>query len=106
MWTGILWREVWDENDSIVSYLLCEISLTVKDTKINKHIRRLGTTLVATVDYGGDMPEGLACELLDDMDFSFNKVCFCKDRIDVSATECDGRAVVEYRRMNCKIKIP
>ena len=28
--------------------------------------------------YGGDMPEDLACDLLNDIDFSFNKVCCCK----------------------------
>lgn len=36
---------------------------------------RLGSILVVTAGYGGDMPDEEAWELLDDMDFEQNKVC-------------------------------
>lgn len=52
-----------------------EISLAIKNPKISKQVRRLGAIAIVAAGYGGDMPEGLACELLDDMDFVYNKVC-------------------------------
>ena len=36
--------------------------------------RKLATIAIVAAGYGGDMPEPLACELLDDMDFHYNKV--------------------------------
>lgn len=51
-----------------------EVSVTVKDPKISKPVRKLSAIAMVAAGYGGDMPEELACGLLDDMDFSFNKI--------------------------------
>lgn len=51
-----------------------EISTALKNPKISKHVRKLSALATVAAGYGGDMPEYLACELLNDMDFSFNKV--------------------------------
>lgn len=52
-----------------------EISMSIKKTKISKQVKMLSAIATVAAGYGGDMPEDLACELLDDMDFSNNKVC-------------------------------
>ena len=36
--------------------------------------RKLQSVAIVACGYGGDMPEDLADELLDDIDFEFNKV--------------------------------
>ncbi len=41
---------------------------------IDKDARRLGAICVVAGGYGGDMPDAKADELLDDMDFVYNKV--------------------------------
>lgn len=41
---------------------------------IDKDARRLAAICVVAGGYGGDMPEDQANELLDDMDFHYNKV--------------------------------
>ena len=41
---------------------------------INKDARRLGAICVVAGGYGGDMPDEQADELLDDIDFFYNKV--------------------------------
>lgn len=40
--------------------------------------RNLLTIAIVAAGYGGDMPESLANELLDDMDFHFKKIKRCK----------------------------
>ena len=40
----------------------------------DKDARRLSVIMVVAGGYGGDMPESLCNELLDDMDFYYNKV--------------------------------
>ena len=55
-----------------------EISITIKNSKISKYVRKLNAIAIVAAGYGGDMPEDLACDLLNDIDFSFNKVCCCK----------------------------
>ena len=40
----------------------------------DKDARRLSAIMVVAGGYGGDMPESLCNELLDDMDFYYNKV--------------------------------
>ena len=42
--------------------------------RVDKDARRLAAICVVAGGYGGDMPEGQANELLDDMDFCYNKV--------------------------------
>lgn len=37
--------------------------------------RKLKGIAIVAAGFGGDMPEELACELLDDMDFEYNRVC-------------------------------
>ena len=44
------------------------------DFAINKAARKLATISIVAAGYGGDMPEPLANEFLDDMDFHYNKV--------------------------------
>lgn len=46
--------------------------------RADKSARKLGAISVVTAGYGGDMPESLCNELLDDMDFFYNKVKCCK----------------------------
>ena len=42
--------------------------------KIEKDARKLAATSIVAAGFGGDMPEDMANELLDDMDFQHNKV--------------------------------
>ena len=44
------------------------------DFASDKAARNLLSIAIVAAGYGGDMPEALANELLDDMDFHFNKV--------------------------------
>ena len=44
------------------------------DIRNDKDARRLSAITVVAGGYGGDMPESLCNELLDDMDFYYNKV--------------------------------
>lgn len=44
------------------------------DFSTDKEARKLGAICVVAGGYGGDMPEEQANELLDDMDFHYNKV--------------------------------
>jgi len=44
------------------------------DLSTNKAACKLSATAIVASGYGGDMPEELCYELLDDMDFHFNKV--------------------------------
>ena len=45
---------------------------------VDKDARKLGAICVVEGGYGGDMPEDQADELLDDIDFFYNKVKCCK----------------------------
>ena len=42
--------------------------------RTDKDARKLAAIAVVAAGYGGDMPEGLANELLDDIDYHFDKV--------------------------------
>ena len=44
------------------------------ELRTDKDARRLAAIAVVAAGYGGDMDEELANELLDDMDFHYNKV--------------------------------
>ena len=44
------------------------------DIRNDKDARKLSAIMVVAGGYGGDMPESLCNELLDDMDFYYNKV--------------------------------
>ena len=44
------------------------------DYRIHLDARKLATIMIVACGYGGDMPEALAYDLLDDIDFYYNKV--------------------------------
>mgnify|MGYP007039107756 FL=1 len=44
------------------------------DFRIHLDARRLAAIMIVACGYGGDMPEALAYDLLDDIDFYYNKV--------------------------------
>ena len=46
--------------------------------RTDKAAHKLAATCVVASGYGGDMPEELCYELLDDIDFHYNKVKCCK----------------------------
>ena len=46
----------------------------VYDLRIDKDARRLAAIAIVAGGYGGDMPEEQCYDLLDDMDFYYNKV--------------------------------
>lgn len=51
------------------------LNTVVKSASNDKPVRKLMAISVVAGGVGGDMPDDLANELLDDMDFSYNKVC-------------------------------
>lgn len=51
------------------------LNALVKTASNDKPIRKLMAISVVAGGFGGDMCEDLANDLLDDMDFSYNKVC-------------------------------
>ena len=52
-----------------------ELGLLAKDFVTGSTVRRLMAIAVVAGGYGGDMPDDQAYELLDDIDFHYNKVC-------------------------------
>lgn len=54
--------------------LLPSLLAGLGDYRDSKDARRLAAISVVASGYGGDMPEDLSNELLDDMDFYYNKV--------------------------------
>lgn len=52
-----------------------ELGLLVNDSVKGSTVRHLMTVAVVSSGYGGDMPDDQAYELLDDIDFHYNKVC-------------------------------
>lgn len=57
---------------------LCRNKESMYDFRIDLDARKLVTITIVTGGYGGDMPEDLAYDLLDDIDFYYNKVKCCK----------------------------
>ena len=53
---------------------LPNILLGLSEFRDDKDARRLAAISVVACGYGGDMPEDLSYELLDDIDFYYNKV--------------------------------
>ena len=53
---------------------LPNILLGLSEFRGDKDARRLAAISVVACGYGGDMPEDLSYELLDDIDFYYNKV--------------------------------
>ena len=63
---------------NILYETLLTVTLGVYDLHTNKEARKLAAITMVAAGYGGDMPEDLCHDLLDDIDFHFNKVMCCK----------------------------
>lgn len=59
---------------NILFDLLPKILVHLYNTCADKQILKLSAILIVSSGYGGDMPDSLADEILDDMDFHFNHV--------------------------------
>ena len=59
---------------NIIYEYLPMILTATHDLRTEKDARKLAAISVVAAGYAGDMDEGLCNELLDDMDFHFNKV--------------------------------
>ena len=59
---------------NIIYDCLPNILLGLSEFRDDKDARRLAAISVVACGYGGDMPEDLSYELLDDIDFYYNKV--------------------------------
>ena len=57
-----------------ILYEMLPIILGASHLRANKDARKLAAISLVAAGYAGDMPEELANELLDDMDYHFNKV--------------------------------
>ena len=53
---------------------LLTVTAGAYDLHTNKEARKLAGITMEAAGYAGDMPEGLCYDLLDDIDFHFNKV--------------------------------
>ena len=70
--------------------------LTVK----GKSTKKLCASSIVSVGYAGDMEDDLADELLDDIDFRFNKV-HCH-KIELLLPQLDKLMERKCKRMDCK----
>ena len=59
----------------------------VYDLRIDKDARRLAAIAIVAGGYGGDMPEDQCYDLLDDMDFYYNRSEMQEDRAYASSVE-------------------
>ena len=59
---------------NILYETLLTITAGVYDLHTNKEARKLAGITMVAAGYGGDMPEDLCYDLLDDIDFHYNKV--------------------------------
>jgi hypothetical protein len=57
-----------------ILYEMLPTILGASHLREEKDSRRLAAIAVVAAGYGGDMPEELANELLDDIDYNYNKV--------------------------------
>ena len=57
-----------------IQYEMLPIILGASHLKANKDARKLAAIAMVAAGYAGDMPEGVCNELLDDIDYHFNKV--------------------------------
>lgn len=60
--------------------LLCETQTIIKKLKIGRYACGRNSYVLSTC-YGRDMPDELACELLGDINFYYNKPCCYKIEI-------------------------
>ena len=80
--------------DCFVMYETLPIILKgVYDLRIDKDARRLAAIAIVAGRYGGDMPKEQCYDLLDDMDFYYNKVK-CK-KIDRMLPELSKMVIAE-----------
>lgn len=59
---------------NILFNLSFQLLTTQYDILTDKDARKLSAVFIVAGGYGGDMPESLADELLDDIDFHYNRV--------------------------------
>ena len=59
---------------NIMYETLLTVTAGVYDLHTNKEARKLAAITMVAAGYAGDMPEDLCYDLLDDIDFHFNKV--------------------------------
>ena len=59
---------------NILYETLLTVTAGVYDLHTDKEARKLAAITMIAAGYGGDMPEDLCYDLLDDIDFHFNKV--------------------------------
>ena len=59
---------------NIMYETLLTITAGIYDLHTDKEARKLAGITMVAAGYGGDMPEALCYDLLDDIDFHFNKV--------------------------------
>lgn len=59
---------------NIIYDIMPNIINTLYDFSTDKAARKLAATAIVSAGYAGDMPEDLCNELLNDMDFYYNKV--------------------------------
>lgn len=71
-----------DEYEELLRYCNClyealpyALNIDKQNPLKRKSAKKLSYVGIVASGYGGDMPEELACELLDDMDFFHNKLC-------------------------------
>ena len=68
----IEWK-MYDE-ETTIKEILPNILNAVHDLRRDKDVRKLAAISVVAVGYGGDMDEDLCDELIDDIDYNYNKV--------------------------------
>lgn len=59
---------------NLIFEVLPNILMGAFDVKTDKEVRKLSAILLVAGGYGGDMPETLCYDLLDDIDFYYNRV--------------------------------
>ena len=59
---------------NVIFDMLPNFRVELSNLHNDKDVRKLSAIYIVSGGYGGDMPEPLCNELLDDMDFYFNKV--------------------------------
>lgn len=60
--------------ETILSYEMLPTILMASHLRTEKDARKLAAISMVAAGYAGDMPEDLANELLDDIDYHFDKV--------------------------------
>jgi hypothetical protein len=76
------------------------LNIDMNDLVKGKSTKKLCASSIVSVGYAGDMEDDLADELLDDIDFRFNKV-HCH-KIELLLPQLDKLMERKCKRMDCK----